>query len=156
MSKLANAISEGYVSYVQPLLAYEIEGSSQKPDTYSTHYTVVYAELKSDCANAEVTKISGGNLRPGEAHSGQLSYRDEIEYCTLTYSSFNCHTFQKANNKGPDQTVRMRRLVCACVVCMPTKSGFFCKIHAIILCKQILPMIVSIKIQTAKMKSNAH
>ena len=33
-------------------------------------------------------------------------------------------TFQKANNKGADQTARMRRLVCACVVCKPPKTGF--------------------------------
>ena len=33
-------------------------------------------------------------------------------------------TFQKANNKGADQTARMYRLVCACVVCKPTKTGF--------------------------------
>ena len=28
------------------------------------------------------------------------------------------------NNKGADQTARMRRLVCACVVCKPLKTGF--------------------------------
>ena len=33
-------------------------------------------------------------------------------------------TFQKANNKGADQTARMRRLVCACVVRKPPKIGF--------------------------------
>ena len=33
--------------------------------------------------------------------------------------------FPKANNKGADQTVRMRRLVCACVVRQPPKTGFF-------------------------------
>ena len=32
-----------------------------------------------------------------------------IKYCT----------FQIANNKGADQTGRMRRLVCVCVVCTP-------------------------------------
>ena len=31
---------------------------------------------------------------------------------------------KKANNKGADQTVRMRRLICACVVRKPTKTGF--------------------------------
>ena len=29
----------------------------------------------------------------------------------------------KANNKGADQTARMRRLVCACVVRKPPKTG---------------------------------
>ena len=33
-------------------------------------------------------------------------------------------TFQKTNNKGADQTARMRRLVCACVVHKPLKTGF--------------------------------
>ena len=33
-------------------------------------------------------------------------------------------TFQKANNKGADQTARMRRLVCAFVVPKPQKTDF--------------------------------
>ena len=33
-------------------------------------------------------------------------------------------TFQKANNKGADQTARMGRLVCACVVRKSPKSRF--------------------------------
>ena len=33
-------------------------------------------------------------------------------------------TFQKANNKGADQTARMRRLVCAFVVCNRQSQGF--------------------------------
>ena len=32
--------------------------------------------------------------------------------------------FQKANNKGTDQSARMRRLVCAFVVRKPPKTGF--------------------------------
>ena len=31
---------------------------------------------------------------------------------------------KKHNNKGADQTARMRRLVCACVVRKPPKTGF--------------------------------
>ena len=31
---------------------------------------------------------------------------------------------KKANNKGADQTVQMCRLVCACVVRKPPKTGF--------------------------------
>ena len=34
------------------------------------------------------------------------------------------HMIRKVNNKGADQTARMRRLVCACVVCKPLKTGF--------------------------------
>ena len=33
-------------------------------------------------------------------------------------------TFQQENNKGADQTARMRRLVCACVSRKPQKTGF--------------------------------
>ena len=33
-------------------------------------------------------------------------------------------TLQKVNNKGADQTARMRRLVCAFVVGIPPKTGF--------------------------------
>ena len=33
-------------------------------------------------------------------------------------------TFQNLNNKGANQTARMRRLVCACVVRKPPKTGF--------------------------------
>ena len=33
-------------------------------------------------------------------------------------------TFQNGNNKGAGQTARMRRLVCACVVRKPPKTGF--------------------------------
>ena len=41
-------------------------------------------------------------------------------HCTeLTYD-----TFQKANNKGADQSARMQRLVCACVVPNTLKTGF--------------------------------
>ena len=35
--------------------------------------------------------------------------------------------FQKGNNKGADQTVRMHRLVCACVVPNPRKTGYLAK-----------------------------
>ena len=37
---------------------------------------------------------------------------------------FMYDTFQKANNKGADQTALMRRLVCACVSRKPQKTGF--------------------------------
>ena len=37
---------------------------------------------------------------------------------------FTYGTFRKVNNKGADQTARMRRLVCVCVVRKPPKTGF--------------------------------
>ena len=42
----------------------------------------------------------------------------------FTSSKFTYGTFQKANNKGADQTARMRRLVCVCVVREHPKTGF--------------------------------
>ena len=53
-----------------------------------------------------------------------LSYRDQLENLNFASNKFTYNTFQKANNKGTDQTARMRRLVCACVVCKPPKTGF--------------------------------
>ena len=42
-----------------------------------------------------------------------------LENFNFTYSKFSYDTFQKVNNKGADQTVRMRRLVCTYVVLKP-------------------------------------
>ena len=55
----------------------------------------------------------------------------------MACSKFGYDTFQKANNKGADQTARMRRLVCAFVVRKPPKTGFFASrpIYADNLCK---------------------
>ena len=39
-------------------------------------------------------------------------------------ASLDCDTFQKAKNKGADQTARVRRLVCAYVFRNPPKTGF--------------------------------
>ena len=53
-----------------------------------------------------------------------LNYRDQIENWNFARSKSRYNTFQKANNKGAGQTARMRRLVCACVVRKPPKTGF--------------------------------
>ena len=45
----------------------------------------------------------------------------EIWNCTCCKPRYN---FQKGNNKGADQTARMRRLVCACVINRSPKTGF--------------------------------
>ena len=36
---------------------------------------------------------------------------------------------RNADNKGADQSARMRRLVCAFDVCNPLKSGFLASMH---------------------------
>ena len=52
-----------------------------------------------------------------------LSYRDYLESWNFACSKLGYDTFQKAKNKGADQTARMRRLVCALVV-RNTPTGF--------------------------------
>ena len=63
-------------------------------------------------------------FRQSEFQTSLLSYRDKPENYNFTCSKYTYNTFQKANNKGADQTARMRRLVCACVVRKPPKTGF--------------------------------
>ena len=46
------------------------------------------------------------------------------ENWNFTCSKFTYETFQKVNNKGADQTSRMRRLVCDCVVKNPRRQVF--------------------------------
>ena len=63
-------------------------------------------------------------FRQSEFQTSLHSYRDYLENWNFTCSKFTYDTFQKANNKGADQTARMRRLVCACVVRKPPNTGF--------------------------------
>ena len=51
--------------------------------------------------------------------------QSELQTTLLSYRlAFTYDTFVIGNNKGADQTVRKPRLVCACVVCKPPKTGF--------------------------------
>ena len=50
----------------------------------------------------------------------EVSYSLEI----LGIANYMCCTIKAANNKGTDQTVRMRRLICAFVVRKWHKTGF--------------------------------
>ena len=63
-------------------------------------------------------------VRQSQFQTSLLSYRDYLENLHFACSWSRYGTFQLANNKGADQTARMRRLVCACVVRKPPKSGF--------------------------------
>ena len=58
-----------------------------------------------------------------EFQTSIFGYRDKLENWNFTCRKFTYGTFQKANNKGADQTARMRRLVCACVVRKVPKTG---------------------------------
>ena len=58
-----------------------------------------------------------------ETKTSLLRYRDLRENWNFARSKLRYDTFQKANNKGADQSVGMRWLVCA-FVCKPPKTGF--------------------------------
>ena len=59
-----------------------------------------------------------------EFQTSLLSYRDLLENWNFACSKLRYDTFKTANNEGADQTAQMRRLVCACVVHKPPKTGF--------------------------------
>ena len=63
-------------------------------------------------------------FRQSEIQTSLPSYRDALENRNFTRSKFTYETYQKANNKGAEQSARMRRLVCVCVVRKPPKTGF--------------------------------
>ena len=63
-------------------------------------------------------------FRQSEIQTSFLNYRDNLEDLNFTSSKLTYTIFQKVNNKGADQTARMRRLVCAYVVRNPPKTGF--------------------------------
>ena len=64
------------------------------------------------------------DFRQSEIQTSLLSYRDLLENGTFARSKSRYDTFHKVNNIGADQTAQMRRLVCACVVRKPPKTGF--------------------------------
>ena len=59
-----------------------------------------------------------------ETQTSLLSHRDELENWYFIWRKFRYNTFQKANNKGADQTAQMPRLVCAFVVSQTPKDRF--------------------------------
>ena len=63
-------------------------------------------------------------FRQREFQTGLLSCRAYLENRNFTCNKFTYKTFKKANNKGTDQTAWTSRLVCACVVRKPPKTGF--------------------------------
>ena len=69
---------------------------------------------------ASSENLSSGCFRQSEFQTGLMSYRDNLENWNFTCSKFPYYTFIKVNNKGADQTARMRRPVCACVVHNPS------------------------------------
>ena len=80
--------------------------------------------------SAIIWALSGENLSSGfptkwySNQPAQLQRLARKSKYRLLCSQSRYDTFQKANNKGADQTARMRRLVCAFVVCKPPNTGF--------------------------------
>ena len=63
-------------------------------------------------------------FRQSVAQTRLLSYRDYLEKIIFVCCKLRYGAFQKAKNKCADQTARMRRLVCAFVICNPLETGF--------------------------------
>ena len=67
--------------------------------------------------------LSSG-FRQGEVQTSLLSYRDYLEIWNFASGNSRYDTFQSANNKGADQTARIRAgWVCALVVGKSLKTG---------------------------------
>ena len=63
-------------------------------------------------------------LRPGKIQTGLFSFRSLLESWNFGFSKYRYNTIYAVNNKGTDQTVGMRRLICTFVVRMWHKAGF--------------------------------
>ena len=68
-------------------------------------------------------KFCHWGIRQSETQTSLLSHRDQLEDQNFTCSKLRYDLFQNANNKGADQSARMRRLVCAFVDRKPPKTG---------------------------------
>ena len=69
-------------------------------------------------------KICLRDFRPGNTQTGLRSHREELEAWNFGYRRMMYFTIQAANNKGVDETARMRRLICTFVVRIWHKTGF--------------------------------
>ena len=63
-------------------------------------------------------------LRPGKTQTGLLSYMDKLESWNFGFSKYRYYTISVVNNKGADQTVRMRRLILTFVARIWLKQVF--------------------------------
>ena len=84
--------------------------------------TIPANERRSCGPQREKTCLRG--FRRSEIQISLLGYKNQLVTWTFARSKSRYDSFQFANNKGADQTARMRRLVCAFVVRKPPKPGF--------------------------------
>ena len=66
----------------------------------------------------------GAGFRPGKTQTGLLSCRDQLESRNFGFSKYRYSAIKAADDKGADQTARMRRLICTFVVRIWHKAGF--------------------------------
>ena len=70
-------------------------------------------------------KIRFQGFRPSNTKTSLLSELDKLQYSSFTCICSSLCTFQRANNKDADQTVRIRRLVSDFVVPMQQTQVLF-------------------------------
>ena len=75
-----------------------------------------------DESRHEKTSLRG--FRPGKTQTSLLSYSDQLESWNSGFSKYRYYIICVANNKGADQTARMRRLICTFVVRIWLKQVF--------------------------------
>ena len=61
---------------------------------------------------------------PRKIQTSMPSYRGRPEYWNFACSKWSHHAFQKAKNKGADQTAQLRRLVCAFIIRLQQRQVF--------------------------------
>ena len=72
----------------------------------------------------KATKSVFHGFQQSETQSRLLSYRDKLEKQNVACSLLGYDYFQKVNNKGIDQSVQMRRMVCDFGVHKHTRQVF--------------------------------
>ena len=71
-----------------------------------------------------MTKPVYGGFRPGKTQTGLFSNRDKLESQNFGFSKDKVLHYLAMNNKGADQTVRVRRLICVFDVRIWHKTNF--------------------------------
>ena len=72
----------------------------------------------------EKTCLRGSDKARFKPVSSATETNKKIEISPVHVARLHMILSKKTNNKGADQTARMRRLVCTCVVRKPPKAGF--------------------------------
>ena len=105
-----------------PLLVWKVLGLDQ------AHHLVKFHVLGGEKENSCVMRKSVfGNLRPGKTKPACSATSELVRVLKVSLCSnfsYMYYSVWPANNKGTDQTARMRRLICFFVVCIWLKQIF--------------------------------